>query len=70
MRSHVRGGAHAWLDQWSELLDGPTSDLLSALTEQSPTGNELRQNSPIAGVLTDAQRSRALAAWRDAERGE
>jgi excisionase family DNA binding protein len=58
----ARGAALVWLDEWSELLDGPLVDLLSALTSASPRSRELRQNNPFAGLLTDEARVRALRA--------
>jgi hypothetical protein len=57
-----RGGARVWLQEWRRLLDGPLVDLLAALTSPAPRSRELRQNSPFAGVLTDAERLAALAA--------
>jgi excisionase family DNA binding protein len=68
MRSTARGQAQRWLDEWDRLLDGPDSKLLAALTSHSPRGRELRQNSPLSGVLSDEERFRALDAWRSSER--
>lgn len=56
----ARGEAKAWLQQWTQLLDGPVEDVLEALTSRSPRSRELRQNSPFAGVLTDEQRQTVL----------
>jgi hypothetical protein len=58
------GTATMWLDAWERLLDGPLVELLTALTSPSPWSRELRQNSPFAGVLTDAERQRVLAVHR------
>ncbi len=68
MRSTARGQARSWLDEWERLLDGPVEDLLAALTSRSPRGRDLRQNSPFAGVLSEEERERALAAWTEHER--
>lgn len=63
MRStSTRGAARVWLDDWSRLLDGPLPDVLHALTSPSPRSRELRQNSPFAGVLTEAERQKVLEA--------
>lgn len=64
MRGIARGKAQRWLDEWEHLLGGPIDQLLDALTSRSPRGRELRQNNPFAGVLTDDERGRVLAAWR------
>lgn len=56
LASATRGSARVWLTQWEQLLDGPLDQLLEALTSRSPRSRELRQNSPFAGVLDDAQR--------------
>lgn len=64
MRQAARGQATRWLDEWERLLDGPVEDVLDSLTSRSPKGRELRQNSPFAGLLTEDERARVLAAWR------
>lgn len=68
MRPHVRGRANQWLDEWGRLLDGPPERLLAAMTDPSERGRELRQNSPFAGLLTEAQRGKVLDAWQRSER--
>lgn len=57
-----RGSARVWLDEWVKLLDAPLPDLLSALTSRAQRSRELREHSPFTGVLTDAERTRVLAA--------
>jgi len=69
MRSAARGQARSWLDEWERLLDGPMEDLLLALTSRSQRGRDLRQNSPFAGVLSEAERDQVLASWAEYERG-
>lgn len=69
MRPLVRGRARAWIAEWGQLLDGPVDVLLAALTDRSPRGCELRQNSPFAGALTADERDRVLAAWRQHDGG-
>lgn len=65
MRPTARGQAQLWLDEWSELLDGPIDALLFALTDPSLRGREMRQNSPFAGLLSDEERTAIIANWRD-----
>lgn len=59
----VHPGAKRWLAEWGSLLDGPTDGILEALTSPAPRARELRQNSPFAGVLTEEERARVLAAF-------
>ena len=60
LASSARGSARVWLEQWQQLLEGPVEGVLDALTSRSPRSRELRQNSPFAGVLTDAERKAVL----------
>lgn len=62
MRSAARGAARIWLQDWSELLDGPVSDLLAVLVGPSQRSREMRQLSPFAGVLDEDQRAAVLTA--------
>jgi len=57
-----RGSARVWLDEWAKLLNAPLPDPLLALTSPAQRSRELRQHSPFTGVLTDAERTRILAA--------
>jgi excisionase family DNA binding protein len=59
---HSGGVARRWLAEWRVILRGPTEGVLEALTSPIPRARELRQNSPFAGVLTDEERQRVLAA--------
>lgn len=58
----LHGQGNPWLAQWRNLLDGPVTDVLDALTSRNPRARELRQNSPFAGVLTEGERHRVLQA--------
>lgn len=69
MRPQARGQAREWLSEWERLLEGPVLRLLGQLTDSSLRGRELRQNSPFAGLLDEAERAEALAAWRRHENG-
>jgi excisionase family DNA binding protein len=65
MRAKARGQASRWLNEWEKLLDGPVDNLLDALTSRAPKGRELRQNSPFAALLDEAERQQVLTAWRN-----
>jgi Predicted transcriptional regulator with C-terminal CBS domains len=56
--------ASPYLRQWRSLLGGPLAELALVLVSPAADARELRQNSPFAGVLDPAERSRALAATR------
>lgn len=65
MRSvHPRGRVLDDFDAWEALLDGPPGRLFDVLASTSPRAAELRQNTPFAGVLTERERAKALAAFR------
>ena len=53
-----------WLDAWERLIDRGAQAVVKALVADTPESVELRQNSPFAGVLTDAERRKVLAAFR------
>jgi excisionase family DNA binding protein len=64
--THAR--RNPWLARWARLLAGDPEAILAVLTDDSAEARELRQNSPFAGVLTEPERSRALAAFRRVDR--
>lgn len=64
----LRGGARIWLSEWDRLLNGPVPELLGTLTSPSRHARELRQVSPFAGLLDDAERQRILSVARQASR--
>jgi hypothetical protein len=60
-RSTVRGDqARAWLDEWSDLLDGPPERLVDVLLGADEHSIDLRQVSPFAGVLSEEERLAAI----------
>jgi hypothetical protein len=71
-RVHPDGMAAVWLDRWRVVLDEGVEAVLDVLTSRSPHAVELRQNSPFAGVLPEADRRAVLAAfasrWRREDR--
>jgi len=53
-----------WIDTWTAVVDDPER-VMERLTAPDPGANELRQNSPFAGVLDEAERARIMAAFAD-----
>lgn len=64
-RVHPDGMAAVWLDRWRGVLNAGIEAVLDVLTSRAPEAIELRQNSPFAGVLPEAQRRAVLAAFAD-----
>ena len=67
MRKSARGRAQSWLNEWERLLNGPIPALLGVMTNRSPSGRDLRQNSPFAGILSEEERANVLEAWKKHE---
>ncbi|MBV9528724.1 hypothetical protein [Sphingomonas sp.] len=44
------------LSEWENILSAPVAQVSQFLEERSERANRLRQSSPFAGVLTDAER--------------
>ena len=63
---HPVGPVTGDFDEWDALLAGPIEPLLATLVSPLPRAVELRQNSTFAGVLTERDRAKALAAFRSA----
>ena len=61
-REHPSSGG--WLDAWRHAIDAGAEDVLRLLTSPAAAAAELRQNSPFAGVLDEAERRRVLDAFR------
>lgn len=47
-------------DSWQRLLERPLPEIRRALTEESQGADDLRQNSPFAGVLSEPERQRIM----------
>lgn len=62
-RVHRDGMAKVWLDHWEAILDEGAEAVLDVLTSRTPIAVELRQNSPFAGTLTEAERRAVLSAF-------
>ncbi len=46
--------------RWEDVLRLPVREIRKALVEEGPTGEDLRQNSPFAGLLSEPERRRIL----------
>ena len=64
MRS-VNPHAHRLLDEWERILRGSTDQIVAHMLDPSERGQDLRQASPFAGVLTAAQRVAAYRSFRN-----
>jgi excisionase family DNA binding protein len=62
-RLHPEGRGWEWLDRWDAVLDQGVEAVLDALTSSAEYAVELRAASPFAGILTEAERRRVLAAF-------
>jgi hypothetical protein len=51
-----------YADRWEQLLARPVSEIRRALVEESEEADDLRQNSPFAGVLSEPERRRIMRA--------
>jgi hypothetical protein len=58
------GNPPAWLTEWQALLKEPWPAVASFITESSERATRLRQSSPFAGVLSNAERWRIHEAFR------
>jgi hypothetical protein len=56
--------ATPWLDEWGDLLAGPTNELAAVLISADEHAQALRQSSPFAGVLAPRERLEALRSAR------
>ena len=62
---HPGGMAAIQLDWWCRTLDSRVEAVLDVLISRAANAVELRQNSPFAGVLPDADRQAVLAAFAE-----
>ena len=47
-----------YADEWEQVLSKPVSEVRRIISEDTPRGRDLRQNSPFAGMLSEAERRR------------
>ncbi len=51
-----------YADRWEQVLELPLPEVRRAITEETQEGDDMRQNSPFAGVLSEPERMRI---WRE-----
>jgi hypothetical protein len=51
---------HRYADRWERLLDRPVPEIRRALVDDSQEADDLRQNSPFAGLLSEPERRRIM----------
>jgi hypothetical protein len=49
-----------YADSWERVLDRPMGEIRKTLLDKSRAGDDLRQNSPFAGLLSEPERRRIL----------
>ena len=49
-------GAWKLLDEWEQIVEGTTDEIVARMLDPSDRGQNLRQVTPFAGVLTPTQR--------------
>jgi hypothetical protein len=49
-----------YAERWEQLLEQPIAKIRRALTDESQDAEDLRQNSPFAGVLSEPERQRIV----------
>jgi hypothetical protein len=49
-----------WADEWRRLLNGPLPAIQKTIRSDSPRSRELRQTSPLLGVVTEHERRRII----------
>jgi hypothetical protein len=52
----IDGSPMPALTEWEQLLSSPVAQVTQFLSEQSERATRLRQSSPFAGILTEAER--------------
>ena len=67
LRSADRGHSARCLDDWNSLLDGPADEIVTAMLARTQHAIDLRQMTPFAGVITDAERLKALQSVKASE---
>lgn len=61
MWSRVHGtGALRWLDEWAAILRLPAERMVEAFLVGGDAGDDLRQVSPLLGIVSEDERAEAL----------
>jgi hypothetical protein len=50
-----------YADRWEDVLSRSLAEIRRALIDESPEAGDLRQNSPFAGMLSEAERRRIIS---------
>ncbi len=53
-----------YADRWEDILSEPLAEIRRTLVDESPDAADLRQNSPFAGMLSEAERRRIISEVR------
>jgi hypothetical protein len=53
-----------YAQRWEEILAQPVADVRRTISEEGPDADDLRQNSPFAGMLSEPERRRIMSAVR------
>lgn len=53
-----------YAERWEQLLSLPLAEIRRRIVEVSPEADDLRQNSPLAGLISEPERRRILAEVR------
>lgn len=61
-------GTERWLRRWMQAIDAGPDTVMEILTSRSPVAREMRQVSPFAGVLSEAERHEVLRSFSDFRR--
>jgi hypothetical protein len=56
--------ASPYADRWEAILARPIPEIRRALVERTPEADDLRQNSPFAGLLSEPERRRIVESVR------
>ena len=59
-RIHEGSTVTTWLERWRRVLDAGPESVMEVLTSTAPEAVELRQNSPLIGVLPEHERQAVL----------
>ena len=53
-----------YADEWEKVLRKPVADVRRIISEDTPYARDLRQNSPFAGMLSEAERRKIVEGIR------
>lgn len=59
-RHEVQEQRRGYAERWESILSRPVRQIAQAITADTPEARDLRQNSPSAGLLSEAERRKIL----------